>query len=37
MQTFTFSEQEYQDLLKRLDEINNKLSVNQKPSQEGSL
>lgn len=34
MQTFVFSEQEYQDLLKRLDEINQKLGANQKPSQE---
>lgn len=34
MQTFVFSEQEYQDLLKRLDEINQKLSANQKPTQE---
>jgi hypothetical protein len=34
MQTFVFSEQEYQDLIKRLDEINQKLAANQKPTQE---
>lgn len=34
MQTFIFSEQEYQDLIKRLDEINQKLAANHKPAQE---
>ena len=34
MQTFTFTQQEYQDLLKRLDEMNNKLGTTQKLTQE---
>ncbi|MEO8148556.1 MAG: helix-turn-helix domain-containing protein [Bacteroidia bacterium] len=34
MHTFTFSETEYQDLLKRLDEINHKLLEKQKVTQE---
>nr|MBK9653133.1 helix-turn-helix domain-containing protein [Bacteroidota bacterium] len=34
MQTFTFTQQEYQDLLKRLDEMNNKLGATHTPTQD---